>query len=83
MITQGELSCICLMKEILCLMILWGIKYSSAINQALVSRGREEEADTQSFMHHEPRAECTSRRVVACYQCFIILFNPNFYAKIN
>lgn len=28
MITQGELSCICLMKQILCLMILRGIKYS-------------------------------------------------------
>lgn len=26
MITQGELSCICLMKQILCLTILWGIK---------------------------------------------------------
>lgn len=83
MITQGELSCICLMKEILCLMILWGIKCSSAINQALVSWGREEEADTRSFMHHKPRAESISRRVVACYRCFIILFYPNFYAKIN
>lgn len=38
------------MKQILCLMILRGIKYSSAINQALLSRGgQEEEAGTQSI----------------------------------
>lgn len=36
MITQGELSWIRLMKQIQCLMIPWGAKYSEAINQSLV-----------------------------------------------
>lgn len=74
MITRGDLSCICLMKQILCLMVLRGIKYSSAINQALLSGGgQEEEAGTQSFNASRGGWGATRRAVTYC-RCFIIPF---------
>lgn len=66
-------------------MLLRGIRYSQAINQAsLVWGGQEEEADTQGF--YEPRDKCERRfhgELWFVIDVSLSLLPPGFYGSIN